>query len=156
MIQGESWVVNSEHTKTAYKAHVDKLFEEHRYLTFPKPRIGQDRSLDQNSLFHVWATEYVAHLLKKNKRMVTKAELAGMKRTIKAHYYRESGAEWMVHKIKNFFSGEEKTDYRSSSDYKRGEMFDLLTWLQIKAAGDGLVLESKGEYAKLQREQHAA
>jgi len=42
--------------------------------------------------------------------------------------------------------------FRSSKDYKVGEMFLFLTWLQNFAAEDGIVLESRGQYQKLQKE----
>jgi hypothetical protein len=58
----------------------------------------------------------------------------------------------MVVKPLDPWTGEEGTPVlRSSKNYKRGEMFLFLTWLQMTAANDGLVLESLGEYARLQR-----
>lgn len=152
-MSGQAWRCNSEPTLKLFYEHAKKLFDEHKYVTF-RWSVGADRSYDQNALFHVWLTEYAAHLLSRNKSDIGPAELAGMKRTAKAAYYRETGADFMVHKIKNFFTGEERTDYTSSKNWKRGEMFDVLTWLQGKAAQDGLVLESKGEFHKLQREQN--
>ena len=148
-------VVNSATSLLAGQKRMERLFAEHHYVTFTW-RIGPDRSLPQNSLLHVWLTEYAAHLLNKDKRHVTDGELEGMKRHAKRMFYNEPGERWMVQVVKNPARPEQrKNDFTSSRSWKRGEMFQFLTWLQATAAGDGLVLESKGEYAKLQREQNA-
>lgn len=149
-------VINSVPALLAAIGKLRMLFEEHKYLSLVV-RIGTDRSLDQNALFHVWHTEYAAYLLSKDKRNVTRGELEGVKRITKKNYYNETGLAHMVHRVVNPFNPEQsKLDYTSSADWKQGEMFDFLTWLQMKAAGDGLVLESKGEFNKLQKQQRAA
>lgn len=149
---GESWTVNSEHSLAAFVRYVKQSYDQHKHITFKSPKIGPDRSLDQNALLHVWCTEYVAHLLRKDKREVTPGELAGMKRHAKGCFYRELHYPWMVHIVKNPVTGEEKRDYTSSKQWAKGQMYEFLTWLQMVAASDGLILESKGEYAKAQRE----
>ena len=45
------------------------------------------------------------------------------------------------------------TIFESSKDYKTGEMFLFLTWIQNHAAEDGCLLESRGQYQKFQRDQ---
>lgn len=151
----EAFTVNSLTACTAFAQVVIQLFREHKYLTFTY-RIGEKRSIDQNSLLHVWLTEYAAHLLDKDKKRVTRGELEGMKRHAKRMYYAETGQPWMVHEVINPADPEQKKrDFTSSGDWKRGEMYHFLTWLQVKAAGDGLILESRGEYADLQRKEAA-
>lgn len=150
----QAWRCNSQQTLKLFCDQAQKLFEEHKYVTF-RWAVGEDRSYDQNALFHVWLTEYAAHLINKNKKDISPGELAGMKRIAKREYYLDTGDAFMVHKIVNPRTGDTKTDYTSSKDWKRGEMFNVLTWLQLRAANDGLVLESKGEFNKLQREQAA-
>jgi hypothetical protein len=77
-----------------------------------------------------------------------------MKRHMKRMCYLENGWKFMVHEVVNPADTEQrKLDFTSSTDWKRGEMFDFLSWAQMKAAHDGLILESKGEFNKLQREQ---
>jgi len=149
----ESWTVNSEPSQIAYFAHVKALREEHGYLTFPAPRIGKDRSLDQNALFHVWCTEYAAHLLKIGPKQVKKGELDGMKRHIKKVFNSTNPNNFMVHTVINPATKETKKDYTSSADWKRGEAFIVMEWLQLHAANDGLILESLGQYDKLKRKQ---
>lgn len=153
---GESFTINSEATKIAFSKYVSDLLSEHKYLTFSAPRIGADRSMDQNALFHVWATEYAAYRLRKDKRDVSDGELDGMKRIIKKHFTAAHSEAYgfMVYELVNPFTGEKKKDYTSSKTWKRGEMFMVLTWFQMVAAQDGLILESKGQFEKLQRKQH--
>lgn len=154
MISGESWPINSATSLKAFLADVERQYCEHKYITYSAPRIGADRSLDQNALFHVWCTEYAAHLLTKHKKSVTAGELEGMKRIAKKRFYQHSGHTWLIHDMVNPFTGESKKDYTSSKSWKRGEMFVVLTWLQNVAAEDGMVLESKGQFSKLQREHN--
>jgi hypothetical protein len=154
-LDDKTWIVNSAMDLIAFPAHIIELFKVNKYITFTW-RFGPDRSLDSNALLHVWLTEYAAHLLNKSKKQVTEAEIEGIKKIAKRKYYSETGAEWMVVKPVDPWTGEEGTPVlRSSKNYKRGEMFLFLTWLQMTAANDGLVLESLGEYARLQRKQAA-
>ena len=148
----KTFLVNSPVSLAAFLSFVAKLFAEKKYLTFSW-RIGEDRSLVQNSLLHVWLTIYAAYLLQKDRRSVTEAELEGIKKTAKRRFYAETGAAWMViHPIDPFTGEILQPVLRSSKNYTREEMFHFLTWLQMTAAEDGLVLESRGQYAKLQRE----
>ena len=145
--------VNSAASRVAYHKIVDALIDEHRYVTFPKPRIGPDRSLDQNALFHCWLTECAAYYLSKHAKEVTENDIESMKITVKRHYYAATGAAFMVEEVQDIWRGKSKQAMTSSKRWSRGEMFDVLTWLQYRAANDELILESKGEYAKLQRSQ---
>ena len=145
--------INSDHSETAFFAHVRALRAEHGYITFSAARIGKDRSLDQNALFHVWCTDYAAHLLNKTKKDVTKGELNGMKRIVKKKFNAAVSNNFMVGIITDPFTGDTKKDYTSSSDWKSGEAFIVMEWLQLHAANDGLILESLGQYDKLKRTQ---
>ena len=151
-IDEKTFLVNSPVALAAFVSFVAKLFAEKKYITFTW-RIGQDRSLDQNALFHVWLAEYAAHLAGIHRKQVTKPMEQFIKRIVKERFYGETGYEWMVDREIDPATGEEHKPYwRSSADYKVGEMFTLLTWLQMFAANDGCVLESRGQYSKLQRE----
>lgn len=152
----ESWTINSEHSKVAFIKYVNQMVDEHKHITFAAPRIGADRSVSQNALFHVWCAEYVAYRMSMHRKEVSKGLLAGMKRIVKKRFnssHPESQG-WMVYEVINPFNGQSKKDYTSSADWKRGEMLTVLTWLQMVAAEDGLILESKGEFAKLTREHN--
>jgi len=147
----EHWIVNSDHTEAAFIANLRKLRAEHGYITFGAPRIGQDRSIDQGALFHVWAREYAAFLLKKSTKEVLAGELEGMKRVIKGRFNAQSDNNFMVHDLVNPETLESRKEYTSSKSWKRGEAYMVLTWLQLHAASDGLVLEAKGQFEKLKR-----
>lgn len=151
---GEAWTVNDDRKLTAYVEHVRKLYCDHKYLTFPAPRIGADRSLDQNALMHVWLTEFCCHLARCHKDQVTDGMLEGIKRTMKGLFYKTYAYGWMIHDVTCVLTGRTKKDFTSSKDWKRGEMFIFLDWLQNFAATKGCILESKGEFAKLKREQN--
>lgn len=154
MASGESWCINSESSKKAFIANLESLYGEHKYITFGAPRIGADRSIDQNSLLHCWLTEFAAHLTPCHKKEVTAGMLEGMKKSIKGLFYRENPYSWMVHKVVCPLTKREKTDYTSSASWKTGECFLVLTWLQNFAAEQGCVLESRGEFNKLQRKHN--
>lgn len=152
---GESFTVNSEQSLKFFISWATNNFHHHKFSTYGV-RHGADRSIDQNALLHVWCTEYAAHLLSKNKKDVSRGELNGMKRTAKRHFYNEHGYDWMVEIVVDPFTGNSKKDFTSSADWKTPEMFEFLTWLQLKAMNDGLLLESKGKFRKLQEQQNAA
>lgn len=145
--------INSEHTKKAFFKWVDELFEKHKYLTFNEPRIGADRSLDQNALLHVWCTEWIAYKLKIDKRQVSKANIESIKRTVKKLYYQATKEQFMIYELTDYSTGLTRKDYTSSKWWKTGEMFMVLNYMQVIAAEDGCVLESRGEHAKLAKEQ---
>lgn len=146
------FTVNSIQSCEAYKKQVERWFDEHGYLTFPEPRIGPDRSLDQNALFHVFLTDAAAYYLSKHKKDVTPTDVESMKITVKRHFYGATRQAFMVETIADIWGTKTKETFTSSKRWKRGEMFMVLEWLQNKAAQDGLILESKGEFAKNQRE----
>ncbi len=54
---GRRWVVNSEFTKEQFLEYAEKLFEDHKYVTFTWV-IGKKRSQAQNNAMHLW----LAHL----------------------------------------------------------------------------------------------
>lgn len=147
------FTVNSAHSVVAFCALIPQLFAKHKWVTFSW-RIGETRSLDQNSLLHCWLTEFAAHLSKIMTKEVTPAMLEVVKKEVKGWCYRANGWEFMVYRITSPLTGKERTGYTSSTTWKRGEMFQVLSWLQMFAAGHGCVLESRGEFGKLQREQN--
>lgn len=150
----EPYKCDSVPTKEAYKAQVDRWFDEYHHITFPPPRFGVDRSIDQNALFHVWITEIAAYLTPCHKKQVTKGMVNGTKRTIKRMYHQYSQAAWMIEIVECPITKQKKKDYTSSADWKRGEIFLVLNFMQLWAAIEGLILESKGEHAALTRKQN--
>ncbi len=155
MAEVEEFTVNSAQSKDIYKRQVDQWFYEHKYVTFPKPRFGADRSLPQSALFHVFLTEIAAFLTPCHRKEVTEGMIEGTKKTIKGMFYRETKHPWMIHKVYCPISKREKADYTSSASWKQGEMLEVLNFMQVWAASSiGLILESKGEHARLARRQN--
>jgi hypothetical protein len=151
--EGFPLTVNSDHGLMFAINVVTDLYRKHGHITISDVRIGADRSIDQNSLLHVWLTECAAFYLSKHKKDVTPTDLEGMKRAAKARFYVEHKQPWMVHEISNPWTNAKKKDYTSSKSWKRGEMTMFLDWLQNVAATDGILLEAIGEYAKIKRDQ---
>ena len=149
----EQFIVNSLASRMAINKWIDDLYAKHGYITFSEPRIGADRSLDQNALLHVWLSEYCAFTLKVHKKEVSKGLIQGMKDLVKQKFTARfpDSFSWMVYDVINPITKETRQAYTSSKTWKSGEMFQVLTWFQMTAAEDGLILESKGNFAKLQR-----
>lgn len=154
-MSGQSWTVNSDASLEACKKWLSDLYAEHKYLTVAKPRLGKDRSLTQNNLFHAWITEMVAWSERKDSRDVDDSEKLSMKKHVKKKFLQSYPEcySWVVIEYKDRETKQVKKDLRSSAKYKTGEMFMMLTFMQDWCAMAGLHLESKGEFAKKQREQ---
>lgn len=111
------------------------------------------RSLDQNSLLQVWARDFARHVLDRNK--ITAEEQEAMRITLQRHCYAATGWPFLIEEQIDLFTGEAKVGRRSTTKFKKGEMFDFMSWIQAAAADRGLILESQGEYAELQGRQAA-
>ena len=149
---GESWTINSEHSKVAFIKYVDRMYEEHKYITFAAPRIGADRSLSQNALSHVWFNYC--------DKMLTD-QVGDNRRYCKLHF----GVMIMRGEDEKFRALYDKAikpfDYETKlqiMDYwpvtslmSREQMYRFLTAFQMHFASNrGLVLESRGEFKKFQ------
>lgn len=149
----EQFIVNSNHTLELAHKILDDNFKEKKFSTYGV-RHGEHRSLNQNALFHVWCLEWGCYISGYNPKSLStndkKKITAGTKRGVKRKLYCETGYSWLIMEIENPFTKERKKDFTSSGDWKQSEMFTVLTWMQATAANDGLLLESKGEFKKLQ------
>jgi len=152
-MSGRKWLIRNELQLEHFIGDVTDLFKKHKRLLFEFPEVGgEDRSMDQNALFHVWIKQYAAHLLKKSPQLVATGEMEGMKRHAKIMFYKDTRNEWMLNKIVNPKTGESKNDVRSTKGLSKAQMFEFMEWLQAMAATDGLILESKGEYQRILEE----
>jgi len=52
-MSGEAWVVNSDKSLHNFKGHVDKLYEDKKYLTF-RWKTGRQRTDEQNNAIHLY------------------------------------------------------------------------------------------------------
>ena len=55
-MSGQSWVVNSDFSLEQAKAHIDRLYAQHRYITL-QWTTGQQRSGQQNRALHLYCSE---------------------------------------------------------------------------------------------------
>lgn len=123
-----------------------------KHLTYKIGKPESARSQSQNALFQVWAREYACHLL--NQHKVTEEQQEDMKYTLQRHCYAEMGWDYLISRNADLFTGEEKPARAPTKRFGVGEMHQFLNWVQMKAANDGLILESKGEYKELQEAQN--
>ena len=151
----DNHIINSESSFTAFVSNARAMFDEYKYSTFSKPRIGEDRSISQNSLLHVWVTEFIAEVAGVSVKAVKKSDIKATKRTLKKSYYNYSGHRFLIERIECKISGQSKNDYTSSADWSSGEMYQFLTWFQLEAANFGVILESKGRFKANQIKENA-
>jgi hypothetical protein len=152
----EDWLqINSEPSWTVFVKNARSLYDQHKFVTFGRPRLGKDRSIPQNKLFHVFCTEWAAHALDKTKKQVTKGELRGMKDAVKKNFYLETGHHWMLIVSVNPLTSEAKTKWESSREWSVPQMYEVLTWMQAEAANNGLVLVAKGEFQRELEKQNS-
>lgn len=147
-------IVNSAETLRDYLEYAVQIYTHYRYVVFQKVKIGKLRTLPQNALFHVWLREFIAQKLKKKPREVEPCEVAGIKRTVKKIAYVHTRAAFLHHEIMDYETGEKKRDYTSSADWSRGEMYQVLSLFQMFAAEQDVILESVGEFQRLQEEEN--
>jgi hypothetical protein len=155
---GESWTINSPISLLAFVNNVEKLYSEHKYITYEPPKIGADRSLSSNALSHVWYNYADKMLI---------CQVGDTKRYCKLHFgvpiLRGEDEKFlqMYDKVIRPFDYETKLkmmDYLPvTSLMSRNQMTRYLTAVQIDyAENHSLVLESKGEFDKAQRKETKA
>jgi hypothetical protein len=124
----EEFVVNSDASHVEFTGMARALFDKHKYLTWKFPKIGPERSLSQNALFHVWARKLVAFYLKKDEKQVTEGELEGCKRMLKRRFYKDNRKDWLTVEILDPMSGQKRMDFRSSRKYSTQQMWEFMFW----------------------------
>ena len=149
----ESWTINSEVSLKAFKDNAEKLYNEHKYITYGAPKIGKDRSFSSNALSHCWYN-YADKML---------SEQIGTSRNYcKLHFgipiLRAEDDEFraMYGQVIMSHTYETKLNIMKylpvTSLMSREQMARYLTAVQVHyAENHSLVLESKGEFAKHQR-----
>lgn len=117
-----------------------------------KWKIGDLASMEQKALIHIWFRTWVAHVHHKREEDVTKEEVEGMKRWVKAAFYHETAAEFMVERVPHPFKPDKTAiEYTSVADWSPSECHQVMTWMQARAADGGLILESIGEYQTMKQ-----
>ena len=113
------------------------------------------RSLDQNALFQKWARTFAAHEFGVTEEQVTETQHEAMKISLQRQCYAATGWDFLIVFYPDAFGGKSKPQRAPTSKMGKGELHQFLTWVQSFAAERGLILESLGEYHKLQQRQIA-
>jgi hypothetical protein len=143
---GRQFVVCSDRTVEQMQAMVPSLFKANKYVIFSWT-YGDTATLPQKALIHIWLKTWAAFALHKREEDVTKQEMEGMKRSVKARYYHETGAAFMVEEIFDPLAPtKRRLEYTSIADWSPADCYHVMTWMQGQAAQNGLVLEAVGEY----------
>jgi len=147
--------VNSEPSWTVFVSDSRALYEKHKHVTWAAPRIGEDRSLDQNALSHVWYGQVDKEA----------PEVIGTtRRYCKLHFgvpilrAEEPSFQELYDRAIKPFDYETKLEIMEimtvTSLMSRDQMYRYMSTMQVHYAEQGIVLKAKGEYAKLKREQN--
>lgn len=154
-MNGDHWIIRNPGEAGRVLGFFQKHLEERNQwpICWAPKKYTAPRSLPQNALFQKWAREYVQHLLKVP--APSDAQHEAMKITLKRAAYTANGWPWLLEEVTDLFTRETSKRLRSSTKYDKGEMHMFLNWVQAKAADDGLILESLGEYRELQERQVA-
>jgi hypothetical protein len=150
-----SFTVNSERTCQQMVDMVRETFQQSRYATF-QWETGVEATQEQKALFHIWLRRWVGHALHKPDKDVTLREVNKMKEQVKEKYYQETGAAFMIEQEADHHApNKKKAKYTSMSTWSQGEAFQVMEWMQARAADSGLILESTGEHQKLKERRNS-
>lgn len=134
-LEGEFWVINSKDKLSGFLRFVQEQYAEHPYLVC-KMQSGKRRSRSQEALWAIWVREGICPF------MGWSDEQARL-----AMYHMFAGYEDVKVSDKLTIKGQIK---RFPKDH--GEAFHFLTQVQQFWQTRGLLLESDGDYADLQRD----
>jgi hypothetical protein len=148
----KTWTINSESSLSEFKASVEELYKEHRFLTFAAPRIGKDRTLSANALSHVWYNQADKQLGQPigTARAFCKLQfgvpiLRGEDQEFRGTYDR------VIKPIPYELKLKIMAYFPVTSLMSREQMARYLTNVQVHfAANEGVILESSGEFKKYQ------
>lgn len=120
--------------------------------TFEMKLVRGTRTMSQNSLYQVFARELGEFIFQ---REITEAEHEATKIDLQRRCYLDTGWPFLVRKLPAPITGKSKLERMPTSAMDKGDLHQLLNWVQQFAAERGLILEAKGEFQEL-RERQAA
>lgn len=149
-------IINSQQSFDRAVGDLYAMYDEHKFLSVEiTPGSERTSKQSQKALAHIWFREYAAYLLKAPAKTLDKEIVEAFKEKAKKCFYADTGEKWIVVEVPDLWGpNEAKLVAKSMSEWSPGEAFQFLSWLQAKAADDGLILESKGEYAQRQQAQN--
>lgn len=111
------------------------------------------KRMEQRSLFHIWVRQMAAKAFHAKKP--TEQQQYAMKVWLLKQCYAETGWPWLIVRVPDQETGEIFVARASTELFDRGQMHQLMSWVQRMAADRGQILESIGEYQELQAAQNA-
>lgn len=131
---------------------VEREFDKGKYVVFSW-KSGNTSSMGQKALIHIWFRQWMAVIGKKKEKDVGEEEIEAIKRKIKALYYHATAAEFMIVRLRDpMHPDKEVIEYSSIGKWTPGECFSVMEWMQLKAAEQNIILESKGEFQNNKRQ----
>jgi|TARA_R110000765_G_C18622158_1_gene571808 hypothetical protein len=115
---GRQWVVNSVFTKQQFLEHADKLFEDHKYVTFSWV-IGKKRSQAQNNALHLWLS-HLAGVLNDSGLDMKKV----LKPDVDIPWSQKTAKEYLWRPVQEAVLGKESTTEPTTSEM--GEVYETL------------------------------
>jgi hypothetical protein len=116
-------------------------------------KVGELVDRDHKAVIHIWLRQWAAFVHKKAPDDVTKDEVEGMKRWVKASFYHETAAAFMVEKFRHPLKpGKTAIEYTSIAEWYPHEFHQVMTWMHAKALNMGLILEAIGDYQDMQQQ----
>lgn len=156
----QPFIINSSQSEEGYFDMIRELRKDHPYLIIKYPRFGEKISQSQNALLHVWIRDAAAFYLSKPLDEVTEMDMDAMKISLKVHCLLDNPnfKEYLIVDLPDPMGRKCETDigkqrYASSKHWGRDGTYHIMTWFQIRAAFDGLKLESKGKFKERQLSQ---
>lgn len=149
-MQGQ-FLVNSRSSCEEMKIIVERCFREGKHVRFAW-EAGIPVKQEQLALFHIWLRRWFGHVYHRADHTITKGDVEKMKRDVKDLMYRETGFSWLVRTIDDPLAPNgKKTAFVSAGQWSQSECFQVLEWMQERAARGGLILESTGEHDSLKK-----
>jgi hypothetical protein len=151
----ESRIIDCERAMFNFFGEFQAVWQENKWLKVEWSD-GSDRrtSMPQKALVHIWLRTYAAFLLKKPTKEVIEEEVELMKKHAKHEFYEETGESFAVARIIDpWHPDKERMVLTSIAKWDPGQCYMFMNWLQNKAGQQGLLLESKGEYANNKKKE---
>ena len=141
-----TFTVMSERTCEQLQKMIRDNFEKNKYTVYSWHN-GETPHLGQKQLLHVWLRLWIAHHNRIAEDEVSKEHMEAWKLAVKMRYYAATGAAFMVKRYRDPKAPDGlRLEYTSVKDWTPGQCFQVMEWMQLKAAEQGLILESKGEF----------
>ena len=146
-MEGEYWIVNSEHTKARFIAHLEKTWETEKWLRI-QIQNGGASTPDQRSWLHILCRQVAGELYKK---------------TGNEDFKGRDGEDWIKTTLKRRFgltttridpvTRQSAPSLVSTEKYSRGEKCQFIDEIMAWAADHDITIDPPEDYKKMKAEQ---